>query len=31
MDIWVEMQPVNAEKIVLALREFGFDIPALAM
>jgi len=30
MDIWVEMQPENAEKVVSALREFGFDIPELS-
>jgi hypothetical protein len=30
MDIWVAMQPANAEKIVAVLREFGFDIPELS-
>lgn len=30
MDIWVAMQPENAEKIVSALREFGFDLPELS-
>ena len=30
MDIWVAMQPANAEKIVLVLRKFGFDIPELS-
>jgi hypothetical protein len=31
MDIWVAMQPANAEKIVSVLREFGFDIPELTV
>jgi hypothetical protein len=31
MDIWVGMQPANAEKIVAVLREFGFDIPELSV
>ena len=26
MDIWIAMTPANAEKIVEAIREFGFDI-----
>lgn len=30
MDVWVAMQPGNADKIVLVLREFGFDIPELS-
>jgi predicted nucleotidyltransferase len=30
MDIWVAMQPTNAEKIVTVLREFGFDNPELS-
>jgi len=30
MDIWVAMQPANAEKIVAVLREFGFDNPELS-
>jgi predicted nucleotidyltransferase len=30
MDIWVAMQPENAEKIVSVLREFGFDQPELS-
>jgi predicted nucleotidyltransferase len=30
MDIWVAMQPENAEKIVSVLREFGFDLPELS-
>ena len=30
MDIWVAMNPANAEKIVAALREFGFNLPDLS-
>lgn len=30
MDIWVAIHPENAEKIVDALREFGFDLPELS-
>jgi hypothetical protein len=30
MDIWVEIQPENAKKLVSVLREFGFDIPELS-
>jgi predicted nucleotidyltransferase len=30
MDIWVEMRLENAERIVSALREFGFDLPELS-
>jgi hypothetical protein len=29
MDIWVAIHPQNAERIVAALREFGFDLPGL--
>jgi len=29
MDIWIAMHPQNAEKVVAALREFGFDLPEL--
>jgi len=29
MDIWIAMRPQNAEKVVAALREFGFDLPEL--
>lgn len=25
LDVWVDAQPVNAERLVAALREFGFD------
>ncbi len=30
MDIWVAMQSENAEKVVLVLRKFGFDVPELS-
>ncbi|MHC4543567.1 MAG: DUF6036 family nucleotidyltransferase [Planctomycetota bacterium] len=30
MDIWTAMHPVNAERIVTVLKEFGFDIPELS-
>jgi len=30
MDIWIAMDPKNAERIVLALKEFGFDTPQLS-
>lgn len=29
IDIWIESSTPNAERTVLALREFGFDVPAL--
>lgn len=29
MDVWIAMQPVNAERMVTALRDFGFDLPEL--
>ena len=29
IDIWIERSNENAQRIVTALREFGFDIPAL--
>lgn len=29
MDIWIAIQPLNAVKIVTALKEFGFDVPEL--
>ena len=29
MDIWVALEPGNADRIVTALREFGFDVPEL--
>lgn len=30
MDIWTAVHPQNAERIVLALKEFGFDLPGLS-
>lgn len=30
MDIWIAIHPRNAEKIVNALKEFGFDVPGLS-
>ena len=30
MDIWVAVHPVNAQRIVAALKEFGFDLPDLS-
>jgi hypothetical protein len=27
MDIWIAIQPSNAAKVVVALKEFGFDVP----
>jgi hypothetical protein len=29
MDIWISVHPENAERVVGALREFGFDLPEL--
>lgn len=29
IDIWIERDTVNAERTVAALRDFGFDVPAL--
>lgn len=29
MDIWIAINPDNAEKVVVALKEFGFDLPDL--
>lgn len=29
LDIWVALEPDNADRIVAALREFGFDTPQL--
>jgi hypothetical protein len=31
MDVWVAIHPQNAEKIVAALREFGFGVPELSL
>lgn len=30
MDIWIAVNSVNADKIVKALKAFGFDLPALS-
>ncbi|HEU4560856.1 MAG TPA: hypothetical protein VFS20_23595 [Longimicrobium sp.] len=30
LDIWIAMEPQNADRIVDALREFGFDTPQLS-
>ena len=30
MDIWVAVHPANADRIVAALKEFGFDLPDLS-
>ncbi len=30
MDIWIAINPGNADKIVAALKEFGFDLPNLS-
>lgn len=30
LDIWVRRSPENAERIVAALRAFGFDVPSLS-
>lgn len=29
MDLWIAIEPKNAEKIVAVLRDFGFDVPRL--
>ncbi len=30
MDIWIAVHPANADRVVTALREFGFDLPDLS-
>jgi predicted nucleotidyltransferase len=30
MDIWVAVHPVNANRVVATLKEFGFDLPDLS-
>jgi predicted nucleotidyltransferase len=30
MDIWIAINPVNSEKIVAVLKEFGFDVAGLS-
>ena len=31
MDIWIAMNPQNAEKVVAILKEFGFDVSNLSI
>ena len=31
MDLWIAMNPQNAEKVVAILKEFGFNVPDLSM
>lgn len=31
MDVWIAIHPQNAEKLVAALKEFGFDVPELSV
>jgi hypothetical protein len=30
MDIWIALHPQNAEKMLVALKAFGFDLPELS-
>jgi len=30
MDIWIAMNPSNSQRIVIVLKEFGFDFPELS-
>jgi len=30
IDIWIAMDPTNAQKVVAVLKEFGFDLPELS-
>ncbi|RKZ54107.1 MAG: hypothetical protein DRR16_00940 [Candidatus Parabeggiatoa sp. nov. 3] len=30
MDVWIAINPENAEKLVTVLKEFGFDVPNLS-
>jgi predicted nucleotidyltransferase len=30
MDIWIAVHPANADRLVAALKEFGFDLPDLS-
>ena len=30
MDIWIAVRPANADRVVAALKEFGFDLPDLS-
>jgi len=31
MDLWIAIHPENAERVVGALRDFGFDVPGLSV
>ena len=31
IDIWIAINPANAGKMVIALKEFGFDVPELTL
>jgi hypothetical protein len=31
IDIWIAIHPENAERMVAALRQFGFDVPELSV
>jgi hypothetical protein len=31
IDIWIAMNPVNAERMVIVLRKFGFHVPQLSL
>ena len=31
MDIWIAIHPENAERVVAALKDFGFDLPTLSV
>ncbi len=30
LDVWVAVHPANAERLVAAVKEFGFDVPGLS-
>jgi len=30
IDIWININPINANKVVMALQEFGFAVPELS-
>src|SRR5512146_3028480 len=30
MDVWIAVHPTNADRVVAALKEFGFDLPDLS-
>jgi len=31
MDIWIAMNPENAERLVSVVKEFGFEVPTLSV